>query len=193
MKIKQEDIVGMMRGGQDKKIIDHLYKTIYPKFSKYVTSRNGNREDAADVFQEVIVLFYKQVMNNTFNEKYKVYGYLFTVCVNKWINFMRKTKNISFTDELEVGTYEIEDHDSGFTLPSNRKNLLTQFFGDLGEKCLELLTYTIYQNMLMEDIALRMGLQSADAAKMQTYRCKQRLFKKLEDNPELKAQLKAAV
>ena len=182
-----------MRQGKDKQVIDHLYQTVFPKFKKYIQSRNGNIEDAADVFQDAIVLFYRKVMNHTYNEKYTAYGFLFTVSVNRWINVLRKTNKITLTEDvdekLSVPVEELEET----PFNTEKKSLLTQFFTGIGDKCMELLTYSIYQNLLLEDIALRMGLQSADAAKMQVFRCKQKLFKILEKDPSLKDKLKEAL
>lgn len=194
MKIKESEIITLMQKGEHSLVMDHLYKKVFPKVKRHILSKRGKPEDVADVFQDCLVIFYKQVTSGSFNEKYTVYGYLFTMCHNRWLNLLRKTNRLSLIDTYQdesIGV-EIPEIDLQPVAPK-KKSLLETFFPDLGEKCLELLKYSFYKNLLMEDVALRMGIASVDAAKMQTSRCKQKLIKKLQENPELKARLQKAL
>lgn len=191
MKIKEEEIISLIKQGHDKPVIEHLYTTIFPKVRKYIRTHNGNVEDAADVFQEVISTFYRQVISNTYNEAYTVYGYLYKMSINRWFNLLRKTNRVDLVDAFEGTNYELSEENRAFTTSKTNEqhNLLQTFFSSLGERCLELLHYSIFQSLLLEDIALRMGIVNADAAKMQLFRCKQQLLKTLKNDPELKLKL----
>ena len=57
--------------------------------------------------------------------------------------------------------------------------------GKLGEKCYELLKYSVFYKASSEEIIEKMGFATANAVKTQKYKCKQKLFKILEENPEL--------
>lgn len=191
MKIKEEEIISLIKQGHDRFVIEHLYTTIFPKVRKYIRTHNGNIEDAADVFQEVISTFYRQVISNTYNEAYTVYGYLYKMSINRWFNLLRKTNRVDLVDAFEGTNYELSEENRAFTTSKTNEqhNLLQTFFSNLGERCLELLHYSIFQSLLLEDIALRMGIVNADAAKMQLFRCKQQLLKTLKNDPELKLKL----
>ena len=191
MKIKEEEIISLIKQGQDKLVIEHLYTTIFPKVKKYIRTHHGNIEDAADVFQEVISTFYRQVISNTYNETYTVYGYLYKMSINRWFNLLRKTNRVDLIDAFEGTHYELSEENQAFTTSktNEQKNLLQTFFSNLGDRCLELLQYSIFQSLLLEDIALRMGIVNADAANIQLFRCKQQLLKTLKNNPELKLKL----
>ena len=191
MKIKEEEIISLIKQGQDKLVIEHLYTTIFPKVKKNIRTHHGNIEDAADVFQEVISTFYRQVISNTYNETYTVYGYLYKMSINRWFNLLRKTNRVDLIDAFEGTHYELSEENQAFTTSktNEQKNLLQTFFSNLGDRCLELLQYSIFQSLLLEDIALRMGIGDADAATMQLFRCKQQLLKTLKNNPELKLKL----
>lgn len=190
MKIREDQIVGLIKQGTDQKVIEHLYKTVFPRVKRYIISKKGNQDDAADAFQEAIMSLYKHIIAHTYNEKYTPYGYLYTVSINRWLNAIRKTSKLQFTEEaIEDPEITTQEHTAFLNQKEEKKSLLDQFFVDLGEKCLELLKYSIYQNLLLEDIALRMGIAGTDAAKMQLFRCKQKMMKTLEDNPHLKSQL----
>ncbi len=148
----------------------------------------GRKEDADDVFQDAILVLYKQIIKEIFNPKYKIFGYLYRLSINYWINKIKKDKRISLIEEYSDMDFQLE-------LPSSpaieiNKNLLETLFKNIGEKCIELLTYTIYNDLLLEDIMLRMGFPSVDAVKMQAQRCKKKILKEIEGNPYLINRLK---
>jgi len=190
LKIEESRIPDLIKQGRDKEAIDHLYKNILPVVKRYVTRNNGTSDDAEDLFQEAVVSFYQSVMTGKFNSKYTVYGYIYKICLYRWINKERRDKKIAFKSDLEQGfedTFsdievieEIEDE------PSIFKRLMTP----LGDKCKELLNYAIMKDMLIEDIQIRMNFPSKTAVSMQIGRCKEKLMEELEKNPAILNKLK---
>ena len=191
MKIKEDEIPALIRLGKDREVIPLLYKKVLPLVENYITRRSGRKEDAYDVFQDAMMLFYKQIIKDTFNSKYKVFGYLYRMSLNLWINKIKKDKRVDFVEEIQdlEGEEVLTLNES--LIAGNDDDLLKTLFSPIGEKCIELLTYTIYNNMLMEDIAIRMGFTSVSAVKMQQLRCKQKLMKEIEKNPLLEERLKS--
>ncbi len=188
MSIKDEKILDLITNGEDRKVIPLLYENVLPIVEKYVLRNNGNKDDAFDVFQDALMVFYKQVVNGVFDPKYKVFGYLYKVSINNWINKVKKNNRLVLVDE----TLEVETEDSSEKVSVPRKNdadILDDLFSTIGEKCIDLLKYTIYSNMLLEDIMLRMGFPTVSSVKMQHKRCKQKLLKLIDANPELKQKL----
>jgi len=182
--IKEDQIPHLIRQGKDKEVIPLLYKKVFPVVKKYIVSHGGEKEDAFDLFQDALIDFYGQVMKGEYKEHYKVFGYLFRFSINKWINRIKRNKRIVFKEDLSE--FEgIEMKATDYTLLGKDENLLKTLFSSIGEKCIELLTYTVFYNMLMEDIAIRMSFPSASAAKMQHLRCKQKLAEEIERNPHV--------
>lgn len=183
--IKEEQIPGLIRQGNDKEVLNHLYKKVLPLVKRYILNNNGNNEDAHDIFHDVLMLFYEQVVRWEFDEKYKAFGYIYRICMFRWINKCKKDKNIQLSEELpEIAEEQIVDR-SYDPVSGEERNMIKELFSNIGEKCVELLTYTIYSNMLMEDIMVRMGMNSVDATRMQQMRCKKKLMKEIEKNPKL--------
>ena len=189
MEVKEELIPELIRQGKDREVVPVLYKKVFPMVTKYITGHYGRKEDAADIFQDALMMFYSQVIKKEFNEQYKVYGYLYRVCINRWINKIKREKKIELKEEME--TFEISEEQSMVhILAENRDNILQTFFSNIGDKCIEVLTYTIYNDLLLEDVMIRMGFASVDAVKMQIHRCKQKLIKEIQNNPALINKLK---
>jgi RNA polymerase sigma factor (sigma-70 family) len=192
MKITEKDIPNLIKIGKDQQVISLLYKTIFPKVKKYIISHGGIGDDASDVFQDAIMYLYTQIMNGKYNdEKYTIYGYLFRLSINRWLNKIKKNKRILSVENFEDSFSDtVSEEDFQFIEQSKKEeNLIRSVFSEMGEKCIEILNYTIFYNMLMEDIALRMGFSSVGAAKMQLKRCKDKLNLELEQKPELLNQL----
>jgi RNA polymerase sigma factor (sigma-70 family) len=190
VKIAEDQIPELMRQGKDREVIPLLYKKVFPVVQKYITRRSGRKEDADDVFQDAMMIFYKQVIKNTFDSKYSIYGYLYKVSINCWINKVKKENRMELIDEMGDTKSEETMEINESMISGKDENILKSVFSDIGKKCIELLTYTIYYNLLMEDIVIRMGFTSVSAVKMQQQRCKQKLIKEIEKNPSLADKLR---
>ena len=188
--MKEEDIISLIRSGQDREVVPILYKKVYPLVEYYIVRNSGKKEDAADIFQDALLLFYRQIVQDTFNEKYKVFGYLYKICLYKWVNKAKKNSKIKFVEEIENLDYMIEAEQSTEALSNPDENIIRKLFSPIGEKCIELMTYTTYSSLLLEDIMVRMEFNSVAAVKMQLKRCKEKLVKQIEDNPSLINQLR---
>lgn len=187
--IKQEDIVSYIKQGNDKLVIPLLYKKVLPQLKSFISVNKGNVEDAYDIFHDALLIFYDQVITDKFNKKYTVYGYLYRLSVFRWINKIKRDKLITLKDELpDFASEDFQTEEKQSDLKD--ENLLSTLFSKIGEKCVELLNYTIYSNMLMEDIMHRMNFSSPESVRMQQMRCKQKLMKEIELNPSLLKRLR---
>jgi|OM-RGC.v1.017508304 DNA-directed RNA polymerase specialized sigma24 family protein len=188
--IKEEDIVSLINKGKDREVVPLLYKKVYPLVERYIVRNSGKKDDAQDVFQDALLLFYKQIMLKTYDQKYKVFGYLYKICIYKWVNKAKKNSKIVFVDEIEKFEEPVYDEFTETLIVHADENIIRKLFNPIGEKCIELLTYTTYSSLLLEDIMIRMDFNSVSAVKMQLKRCKEKLLKQIDENPALINQLR---
>jgi RNA polymerase sigma factor (sigma-70 family) len=184
VKLTESNIPELIKTGRDKEAIQSLYKNVLPNVKKYIRNNSGSNEDAFDIFQDALLSFYQSVMENKFDVQYKVYGYVYKLCVYRWINKAQRER-LQFKEELP--DVRVEEPKAWFSEnePKDEEALLRNLFSSLGEKCLELLNYTIYKGMLLDDIMLRMNFQSAAAVRMQHMRCKEKLMTEMKNKPEI--------
>lgn len=140
-------------------------------------------------YKMLLFFFYKQVVSGKFDVKYKVYGYVYKLAINKWLNKISKDQKIFFNTEMA------EQMDLAYWYETSVKHtephgFLSRFMEAIGAKCVEILTYRIYSDMMFEDIVLRMDYPSEAAAKMQFKRCREKLVEIIKKNPELADQLR---
>lgn len=169
MKIAEHEIPLLIKKGNDKEVITELYKIVFPKVKKHIVRHNGIKDDAYDVFQDALLYFYKQVVEDKFDTKYTVYGYVFRLSINRWLNKVKKDQRVNLTGDFDTTSdVEFNEEDNKYlSLLRESENLLEKLFSSIGEKCIELLTYTIYYDLMAEDIAIRMKFASEGAVKMQ--------------------------
>ena len=76
-------------------------------------------------------------------------------------------------------------------ITEERAALVRALFAKIGDKCRELLTYTIFHKYTMKEVCERMGFSTENAAKTRNYKCKQQLIRLVDDHEALKGMLKS--
>ncbi len=183
--IDQDVLLAIKSGYQEEKALETLYKVLLPKVKMICRKYQANDVDAYDVFQEAVIKLYDYVKRDKFNTSYTIEAFVLTIARNKVIDGLRKknTRSEVTIDEYYTPEGLITDHDT--LLTTERKQSLNQLFSSIGEKCKELLLLSKYDKRSMTEICQIMGFGSENSAKTQTYKCKKKLVKSLEDNPTL--------
>jgi RNA polymerase sigma factor (sigma-70 family) len=180
MYVTDKDIISDLKKGNDNAVLTFLYKEVFPKVKYYIKANKGNEEEAKDIFQDAVLIFYKKVKQNTLEEPVNVTAYICLVSKNLWIN---RVKKINRTTEIQGEVYtEPEEDLLGNIIIEEKRNALTGLMAQVGEECQKLMKYFIYDNMSMREIATLMGYSSENVAKTYHYRCKQKLVQLVMKN-----------
>ena len=166
-------IIELLRLGKQNKAFLKLYKN-YPQVEKLILSKGGSKEDAKDIFQEALIIFYEKVTNSEFKLTSAIGTYLYSVSRFLWKDELLKRKGKTAVDV----TFEFTSEEAAeFQLAIEREvkfkqieSVLTQ----LGDKCLRLLKMFYYEGLSMSVIASKVGLKSEKIAKNQKYKCLER-------------------
>lgn len=159
------------------------------KVIQFVRNRQGNTEDGQDMFHEGIIVLDRNIRESRFRGEAPLKGYLYSICRFLWMNQLRKNAHTTQGAET-VLTNEPDEYTPEITLiAQERKYLLNNLLGQLGERCqriMELwkLSYS------MEEIADSLGFTSADMARKAKYRCHLNLMELVQQNPEMQKALK---
>ena len=181
MRINNFDIHKAILKGEDNQVLEYLYKYVLPKIRSYITNNNGNKEEADDIFQDVIINLYRKIKTKELSEVENIEGYIYLACKNLWItraNKLNKRSSLDLTQEFEETS-----NDALQAMIDNEKKLaFIKLLNQLGVRCKDLLINVIYNQLSMEEIAVKLSLANANAAKMQHYRCKQKLVEMIEND-----------
>ncbi len=190
MNISDKEIIHGILNNDDDKVLSMLYAEVLPNVENFICKNSGNVDEAHDIFQDAIIIFYKQVKEKKFDEKYKIAGFLYSVSRNLWINrAKRKQRQVQLTDKesfIKIDNDVLDD-----IINDERVALINDMLGKIGENCKEILMYSIYKKLSMKEICELMGYSSENTAKTRNYKCKQRLIKLVKESQFLSEELKS--
>lgn len=151
----------------DEVALDYLYKKHYAMMTKMVLKNNGTMEEANDVYQEALIIFWQKAISGNLKITSKISTYLYSICKNYWMKELNRKKRLSYADH------------EGSTFQSDHGDIISKVVKEaieaLGDPCKSVLTYYYFNEMSMSDIADRMNYSNADTVKAKKYKCKKRL------------------
>jgi RNA polymerase sigma factor (sigma-70 family) len=175
--IEEEKILLEGLAVEDKTAIERIYREQYNVINSLIINNNGTRDDAADIFQEAIIVLYEKVKAGNFELHCQIRTFLYSVSKRLWLKKLQQMQRFSNqVDGLEEQVpveEELEVHEkkqADFTIMEMAMN-------KVGEPCKSLLEAYYLQKKNMQEIAADFGYTNADNAKTQKYKCLVRLKK----------------
>ncbi len=151
---------------------------------QYALANGGSEHDGKDLFQDTVVLFDRNIRADKFNGQSSLRTYFVSIAKWHWLNLRRKKHN--YHEELppHATDWGTEDSPDILYMAEERKSILERALAAVGGRCTGLLN--LYKlSYSMDEIAQNMGLSSADMAKKEVYRCRERLRNYLQSQPEI--------
>ena len=175
--MSDQEILNQLNAG-DESSLKHLYQHL-GMVQGWVMKNNGNQEDALDLFQEAIIVFYKKFKAGEYQVKGKLSTYLFEICKRQWYNQLnRRLKYEKANPQASQLDQRQESFSVEITNPNPKtslKSYIKQAMEQLGEPCKSLLEASIYLKMKMAEIAREFNYADAHSARQQKLRCMKRL------------------
>jgi len=188
MGYSDNEIINAIRAGNDRDVLEFLYSNLFPRVEKFIRNNSGDSDAAFDVFQDSILVFYKYVKTNRFDQKYEIGAFVFTVCRNIWFNRLQKDKRevvLAVQEDFADTGSDILDQ----IMTREREEAVSGVISQLGKRCEQLLQLSIFYRLRNHEICDRMGFTSENAVKTRKYKCMQKLISIIEADPSLKRAL----
>lgn len=150
----------------DYAVINEIYQRFAPRISRMVVRNNGSETDAADVFQETLLMIYRKAHDQQFELTCPMEAFLYLVCRNRWINELQKrNRNVTITDEqgFDVGEDAAGAYHE-FMVKEQRRQLVLEKLQLLDEGCRQLLQLT-WAGQSLREIARTLNFTYAYARK----------------------------
>lgn len=151
----------------------YLYRSCSQMITQIVSTNGGNKQDAEDLIQEVLLMFRSQLLTGRFahKEDVRLSTYIYRMAMNQWISVLsRRNADLRRVAEFQV---RIENHDKDpfriFEETEENDNFRT-VFAKLSPLEQELLRQYYEKKIPLEQIASALGIKSVDAAKMMKHR-----------------------
>jgi RNA polymerase sigma factor (sigma-70 family) len=169
---------------QDDKVLNWLYDNYLSTVKSYVLKNSGSFEDVSDVFQDSIIILFKQISEDNLNLSTDLKGYFFGIARNVWNAQLRKNQK---TTSLEIDIPEEEDTDE--INDPLLERIVSMAFQKL--KPDQQMVLNLYSDGLSYDeIALKMNLKNEAYARRKKYLCKEALLELVKADPEYQEYLR---
>lgn len=169
---------------QDDKILNWLYDNYLQSVKKYVISNNGSTDDVSDVFQDSIIILYKQITEGSLNLTTDLKGYFFGIARNVWSSQLRKKqRNV----EIEIDFADEDQNDDAGDPVLER--IVSRAFQQLKPDQQEVLN-SFSEGLSYEDIAIKMNLKNETYARRKKYLAKEALLEIVKEDPEYQEYLR---
>ncbi len=175
------DIVAALRKGKNHAAIQELYQS-YPSISKFIRRNGGDEFDARDIFQDALLILYRNTQKNDFELTCAAGTYLYSVSRFLWKDVLKKRNKETELSKSLKSNLPLETELETFQEQQIQAKKLATVLLQLGEKCKLILEAYYYQKMSMKDIAAQFEYSSVNSAKTQKYKCIERA-KKIAANP----------
>jgi len=187
------ELVDNLRTGKRmEESVKAIYRGYFDSLGWYVMNNNGSRQDAEDVFQEVVVTFIDLVQKDKFRGESTVKTFLFSLNRHTWLNELkRRGRAMAREEKFERGQDRVELDTSHLIADREGKAELVRLVGELGESCRTILLLFYYENLTMREILAATDYENEQVVRNKKYKCLKQLEQLVNANPVVQQTLKS--
>lgn len=150
-----------------------LYKKAFPAVARYVARMGGSLEEAQDIFQDALVVYYEKVTSlnagDIVNEKAFVLG----IAKRLWLQHYKDCSKSQPLADLDIEAVSDEQLATG---------KLLRYLEATGKKCMELLKAYYYDGITASDVATLFGYGGTHSATVAKYKCLEKVRETVKQN-----------
>ena len=175
--------------------VRYLYEHYFEDAATEIKLRGGSDDDAADMFQEAVLILIEKIKTGKFRHESSIKTFLVGIARNLWL-FEKRTRERRSSREMlytisEGSDINTEDLDIGERIFSkSNTDVIQTLFNQVGEVCSKILIGFYYENSSMKNLLQRFHFDNEQVLRNRKSRCMKKLKKLLTDQPELLQQLK---
>lgn len=190
--LSDTELVSNLRTGQRlEETIKAIYRSYFDTLGWYVMNNSGSRQDAEDVFQEVVVSFIDLVQKDKFRGESSVKTFLFSLNRHTWLNELKRRGRAEAREEkFERGQERVEMDTSHLIADREERAEVARLVAELGETCKKILLLFYYENRSIKEILEQMHYETEQVVRNKKYKCLKQLEQMVNARPALKQTLK---
>lgn len=147
------------------------YKEVFPPAATYIQRKGGNLEEAKDIFQEAIVLYYEKLVIEGFQPIVSDGAYLMGIVKKRWLKHHEQFTAYESLEGIEVTEEKIQQ-------PQTKQ--LLQYLKQSGERCMDLLQAFYYEKLNMKQVADRFGYTNERSATVGKFKCLEKVREEIK-------------
>jgi len=142
-----------------------------------VCSNSGTEQEAKDIYQEAVIVFYEKVTQAQLALTCKIRTYIYAVCRRLWLKRLAEKKKYTGNIEETESFADIDNEMNEVEQKERQYRQMKEALDGLGDPCRSIIEDFYIKDLTMEAIGEKFGYTNADNAKNQKYKCLQRLKK----------------
>ncbi|MGV3640521.1 MAG: RNA polymerase sigma factor [Adhaeribacter sp.] len=162
---------------EEEAALAYLYKHHFPMILHFVQNNNGTDDEAKDIYQEAVIIFYEKIRDGGLELNCQIKTYLYSVCRRLWLKRLALKNRFAGLVSESDSFVEVEEDLAAADEQEEKFNKMGEALGLLGEPCKTLLEDFYIQDLSMQTITDKLGYTNADNTKNQKYKCLMRLKK----------------
>lgn len=174
---EHNQLIQQLRSGQSRTALAQLYEC-FPMIRQLINQHGGNDSDAQDIFQEALLVLYRNAQKTDFKLTCAPSTYLYSVARYLWKDVRKKRqREVGLDEPQHLPCVDIHSDMECHQEQQQQQHALASVLQQLGDKCKTLLKAYYYQKMTMKEIAQAFDYRNVDSAKTQKYKCIERAKK----------------
>jgi DNA-directed RNA polymerase specialized sigma24 family protein len=144
------------------KLFIGLYKSAFPAVAKYISKMGGSFDEAKDIFQDALVIFYEKTARGALDLKTNERAYLLGITRNLWLK--------TYKDNAQ--RVPLDGFDAEIAVDNQlAEGKILSFLQTAGKRCMDLLKSFYYDQISLAEVAGRFGFSGERSAAVQKYKC----------------------
>jgi RNA polymerase sigma factor (sigma-70 family) len=161
---------------ETEKLMMRLYKSAFPAVARYVAKLGGSFDDARDVFQDALVIYYEKAAAGKLELQKGESAYLLGIAKHLWFKKFRDGRYDISLDEFEG--FDLPDE----TEPQPAAEKLLHYLETAGKKCMDILSAFYYDKLPMKQIAGLFGYSGERSVTVQKHKCLEKVRDTIKQN-----------
>ncbi len=171
--------------------VRQLYDLYFESIVIQICKNGGNSEDAADIFQDAVLLLIEKVKTGQFRGDSSIKTFLSGIARNLWLFELRtrgrrKNREVLYMNGEDK---EMEIPDAFFNKQNNTD--LLKLLNEIGDTCKKILTGFYYEDKSMKELLIAFDYENEQVLRNKKSRCMKKLKELIENNTILLQNLKS--
>src|ERR1700755_113070 len=126
----EKEIFERIKGG-DEKALEFLYKKYYRMMTKLVITNSGTEEEARDIYQDALIVFWQKATSGNLVLTSKISTYIYSICQNLWRKELDRKKRLSNEEKDTAVSLDMET--------AEKEKIIAKCLNQLGDTCRQVL------------------------------------------------------
>jgi len=134
--LETDNIILNLKASDDR-IVDqafaYLYQEYFSVIQYYIKENNGSEDDAADVFQDSLIVLHDKVRSEQFKLTCAMKTYIYSICRNLWLKKLRTRKQQAKTKDA-LAFIELEPNVSAVLEEDEKSKAVARLLKEIDER-----------------------------------------------------------